>query len=91
MKLWIRFSIPSLHYSNIDLQSAYHQIQIKAEYKLYSAFEAAGGLYQFTRIPLVVTNGVASFQRKKDELISKENEIYFCLPGCSMTQEEHYD
>ena len=59
-------------YSTIDLRSAYHQVPIKPEDKPYTAFEAAGGLYQFTRIPFGVTNGVACFQRKMDELISEE-------------------
>ena len=51
-------------YSTIDLQSAYHCVPI--------TFEVAGRLYQFTRVPFGVTNGVACFQRKMDELIFKE-------------------
>uniref|UniRef100_A0A5S6R0U3 Reverse transcriptase domain-containing protein n=1 Tax=Trichuris muris TaxID=70415 RepID=A0A5S6R0U3_TRIMR len=36
------------------------------------AFEAAGGLYQFTRVPFGVTNGVACFQRVIDSFIRDE-------------------
>jgi len=55
-------------FSTIDLRSAYHQVPINEEDKLYTAFESAGGLYQFTRVPFGVTNGVACFQRVMDLL-----------------------
>ncbi|XP_072389424.1 uncharacterized protein [Diabrotica undecimpunctata] len=54
-------------FSSIDLKNAYHQIPIKNEEKIYTAFEANGQLYQFCRIPFGVTNGVACFQRVIDE------------------------
>ena len=36
-------------YSTFDLRSAYHQIPIRYEDRLYTAFEANGKLFQFTR------------------------------------------
>ena len=60
------------YYSTLDLKSAYHQIPIQAKDKPYTAFEAAGNLYQFRRIPFGVTNGVASFQRIINTIIQKE-------------------
>ncbi|KRY84767.1 Retrovirus-related Pol polyprotein from transposon 17.6, partial [Trichinella pseudospiralis] len=59
-------------FSTIDLKSAYHQIPIVNEERLYTAFEADGSLYQFTRIPFGVTNGVACFQRVINSFIEKE-------------------
>ncbi|KRX73852.1 Retrovirus-related Pol polyprotein from transposon 17.6 [Trichinella sp. T6] len=59
-------------FSTIDLKSAYHQIPIPNDEKLYTAFEADGSLYQFTRIPFGVTNGVACFQRVINSFIEKE-------------------
>ena len=59
-------------FSTLDLKSAYHQIPIAAKDKPYTAFEAGGRLYQFTRIPFGVTNGVAAFQRIISEIIDKE-------------------
>ena len=56
-----------------DLQSAYHQIPLKNEDKPYTAFEAKGGLYQFTRLPFGVTNGVACFQREMMKFVQKNN------------------
>lgn len=59
-------------FSTIDLRSAYHQIPILESEKLFTAFEANGRLYQFRRIPFGVTNGVASFQRAIESIISAE-------------------
>lgn len=40
-------------FSTFDLKSAYHQVPISEHEKKFTAFEAAGNLYQFTRIPFV--------------------------------------
>jgi RNase H-like domain found in reverse transcriptase/Integrase core domain/Reverse transcriptase (RNA-dependent DNA polymerase)/Aspartyl protease len=81
-------------YSSIDMRSAYHQIPIKDEDKLYTAFESCGSLYQFTRIPFGVTNGVACFQRIMDSFINDENlnATFAYLDNvtiCGMDTEEH--
>ena len=60
-------------FSTIDLKSAYHQIPIRDSDKIYTAFQANGGLYQFTRIPFGVTNGVACFQRVMNRCIEEES------------------
>ena len=61
------------YFSTLDLQSAYHQVPILDNEKIFTAFEANGKLFQFTRIPFGVTNGPASFQRVIDEVIEREN------------------
>ena len=81
-------------YSTFDLRSAYHQIPIKENEKSFTAFEACGRLYQFTRIPFGVTNGVACFQRTIDEIIriEKLNDTFAYLDNvtiCGNTVEEH--
>ena len=53
--------------STLDLK-----IAIRPRDKLYTAFEANGRLYQFRWIPFGVTNGVASFQRIVDQIITGE-------------------
>ena len=62
-------------FSTLDLSSAYHQIDLLPEDRPYTAFEANGiterGLFQFTRIPYGVTNGVPVFQRKMDNFIEE--------------------
>lgn len=60
-------------FSSIDLKSAYHQIPLKVSERPYTAFEAAGKLYEFTRLPFGVTNGATCFQQVLDELIAAEN------------------
>uniref|UniRef100_A0A5S6QM86 RNA-directed DNA polymerase n=1 Tax=Trichuris muris TaxID=70415 RepID=A0A5S6QM86_TRIMR len=81
-------------FSTIDLKSAYHQVPIHAEDKPYTAFEASHGLYQFTRIPFGVTNGVACFQRVIDTCIQSEKlvGVHAYLDDVTIggtTQEDH--
>ena len=81
-------------FSTFDLKSAYHQVPIKEEEKKFTAFEAAGNLYQFTRIPFGVTNGVAVFQRVIDTIIKIENlqatmAYVDNVTICGDTEEEH--
>ena len=76
------------------MKSAYHQILIKEEEKWYTAFEADGKLYQFTRIPFGVTNGVAAFQRVMDQIIAKEDlkDMFVYVDNvtvCGNSQAEH--
>ena len=66
-------------FSTLDLQSAYHQIPLKEDDKPYTAFEAKGGLYQFTRLPFGVTNGVACFQREMMKFV-EDNHLKAVFP-----------
>ena len=50
-------------FSVLDLKSAYHQVPIAENEKYFTAFEAAGSLYQLKRVAFGLTNAVAAFQR----------------------------
>ncbi len=81
-------------FSTIDLRSAYHQVSIKESDKPYTAFQAGDALFQFTRIPFGVTNGVACFQRIIMEIIASENlqGTFAYLDNvtiCGKDQDEH--
>ncbi len=81
-------------FSTIDLRSAYHQVSIKESDRPYTAFQAGDALFQFTRIPFGVTNGVACFQRILMEIIASENLLgtfaYLDnLTICGKDQDEH--
>ena len=39
----------------------------------YTAFEANGKQYEFTRIPIGIKNGVAAFQQTMCQFVSDEN------------------
>jgi len=81
-------------FSTIDLRSAYHQVPLKDKDKSYTAFEARGNLYQFTRLPFGVTNGVACFQREMMKFVD-ENDLEASFPYldnvtiCGKDQEDH--
>ena len=60
-------------FSTLDLKSAYYQIPLCSADRPFTAFEADGKLYQYTRLPFGITNGVSFFQRLIDEIISKNN------------------
>ncbi|KRX22529.1 Transposon Tf2-6 polyprotein [Trichinella nelsoni] len=68
-------------FSTTDLKSAYHQIPILDEEKLYMACEADGSLYQFTSIPFGVTNGVACFQ----SVVAYLDDVTVC----GLSQDDH--
>ena len=57
-------------FSTLDLKSAYYQIPLHPDDRVFTAFEAAGQLYQYRRLPFGVTNGVAAFQRIIDKIIA---------------------
>ena len=81
-------------FSAIDLKSAYHQLPIREEDRPYTAFEADGKLFQYTRVPFGVTNGVACFQRTLDQLIESEKlqDTFAYLDDitiCGRNQVEH--
>ena len=60
-------------FSTFDLRSAYHQIPIASKDRVFTGFEADGNLWEFTRIPFGVTNGVPAFQREMDRMIDAED------------------
>lgn len=58
-------------FSTSDLQSAYHQVPMYDERTQLTIFGACDKLYQFRRIPFVMTNGVACCQRTTDHTIQE--------------------
>jgi len=62
------------YYNSIDLRQAYHQVPLLPEERHFTAFQAAGRLYQYKRLPFGVTNGISAFQRTIDAYI-KTNRL----------------
>ena len=82
------------YFSTFDLRSAYHQIMLLKSERKYTAFEANGKLYEFTRIPFGVKNGVAAFQRIMGQFVSDENlkDVFVYLDNVTIAdrdQTEH--
>ena len=60
-------------FSTYDLKSAYHQIPLKESKRKYTTFEGLGDLYEFRVLPFGMTNGVPSFQRIINDVITQED------------------
>ena len=81
-------------FSTFDLRSAYHQISIADLDRRFTALEADGKLWEFTRIPFCVTNGVTTFQLEMDKMVADEglSGTFPYLDNINVagrTQEEH--
>ena len=81
-------------YSTLDLRSAYHQVELLPEEKIYTAFEADGGLYQAKRLFFGLKNAVPCFQRIVDDLIKNNHcEATFAyldnITICGNSKSEH--
>ena len=55
-------------FNTLDLKYVYYQIPLCSADRPFTAFEANGKLYQYTRLPFGVTNGVSCFQRIVDNV-----------------------
>ena len=51
------------------MSSAYHQVELPECDIKYTAFQADGSLWQWTRIPFGLCNAVSGFQRIIDDVI----------------------
>ena len=60
-------------FSTLDLKSAFHQVELSADDRIFTAFEADGQLFQFIRLPFGLKNAVPSFQRIIDNIIENNN------------------
>lgn len=61
--------------SSLDIKSAYWQIPLAQDSKLYTAFTVPGrGLFHFNRLPFGLHNGPATFQRAMDRIIRHDLE-----------------
>jgi transposase InsO family protein/uncharacterized protein YqgQ len=81
-------------FSTVDLRSAYHQIPLKMKDRPFTAFEASNQLFQFTRLPFGITNGVSCFQREMMKFVQEENleGVYPYLDNitiCGKNKEDH--
>ena len=59
--------------STLDLNSAYHQIQINSKDRHFTAFPSGNELYQWKYLPFGLTNAMPAFQRAINEFIAKHD------------------
>ena len=78
---------PYVVFSKTDLKSAYHQIQIHEDDKLYTASAGNKHLYHFNCVSFGIANGHVSKDHLKDLSIKKNSQTlfifrqYICVEG----------
>ena len=66
-------------FTTLDLRSAYHHVSLLEADRPFTAFEADGNLWQFTRLSFCVTNGVPVFCRVMKKLLRVLKELFIIL------------
>ena len=66
------------YFTKIDLTKGYWQIGIAANCQKYTAFQAGGNLYEFTRMPFGLKTAPATFNRMMARLFGhREDVVYY--------------
>ncbi|GBG79014.1 hypothetical protein CBR_g28727 [Chara braunii] len=81
-------------FSNIDLKSGYHQIEVDPADQHKTAFKTRDGLYEFTVMPFGLTNAPATFQSLMDKVLREQIGRFVVvylknIPIFSKSMEEH--
>lgn len=71
------------YYSNLDLQAAYHQINLPEEYRPVLSFNTPFGAYCYNRLVFGMRNSASIFQHLIDKIIDEVN-----IPGILAYQDD---
>ena len=66
-------------FSTIDLNSAYHQIELNQRDREFTAFQSGNDMHQWRRLPFGLTNAVPEFQRAINAFVD-QNQLKGCFP-----------
>jgi hypothetical protein len=71
--------VDAVFYSKIDLSSGYFQIPLEPESRQYTAFGCKFGFFEFTVMPMGLTNAPATIQRPMDNILEEFIQQNFCI------------
>lgn len=89
-------TIGSIWFTRLDLKNGHYLIRIKEGDEWKTAFKTKFGLYEYTVMPVWLTNAPASFQAMMDKVLQGLNDIEVhylddILIHMKGTIEKHYE
>ncbi|MGL4373743.1 MAG: reverse transcriptase family protein, partial [Turicibacter sp.] len=82
---------PGNIFSQLDLSSGYHQLELAEESKKYTAFITQKGLFEYNRVPFGLTNAPKVFQRLMHELIGHLKYVKTFLDDILIISQNMYE
>ncbi|GAA6098722.1 ankyrin-3-like isoform X1 [Tachysurus ichikawai] len=77
-------------FSTIDLQNAYHQVQLHPSSRDLTAFITHDGLFRFTRVPYGLASAPSAFQRMMSQILADKKAVQ-CYLDNIIVYEAHQD
>jgi hypothetical protein len=67
------------YFTKLDLSSGYYYVELELASRKYTAFGSEFGFYEYTVMPMGLTNAPATFQRLMDNVLKECSEQKFTL------------
>lgn len=80
------------HFAKLDLEEAYHQVELNEEAQKYLVINTNKGLYKYKRLPFGIASAPAIFQRTMDMILNSLPGVICYLDDITVagrTKEEH--
>ncbi|KAL1263298.1 hypothetical protein QQF64_006037 [Cirrhinus molitorella] len=72
-------------FSTLDLQSAYHQVELHEDSRNLTAFITHEGLFRFKRVPYGLASAPSCFQKMMSEILKGQSGVHCYLDDIMVT------
>ena len=76
------------YFTKLDLTKGYWQIGIENDSRAYTAFQAAGELFQFKRMAFGLKNAPMTFNRMMNRLLGQREDVVFFFDDVTIFHEQ---